>query len=236
MKRVLKIISLILAFTLSLTILSYSYHPIIGDNYPQVYDLYWNNKTARWSVDGRANKYEIRLYRDGRRVTTKTQTTRSHSFASALSRGNHEYYFEVRPYNSVTGWGSWEQSDSIYIEEREPITPIYPVDPTPYVPGPGPGENINIPTPQMVFNPAGQWIQANGYWHFVYANGVFAANTWLQLGSKWYYIDPNSNMVVGLVNINQYTYYFNPDGTMVTGSIVYNGVNHYFDGNGRMVY
>lgn len=239
MKKIFKIISLILAFTFSLTILSYSYSrsPIIGDNYPQVYDLYWNNKTARWSVDGRANKYEIRLYRDGRRVSTRTQTSRSHSYGSELSRGDHEYYFEVRPYNSVTGWGSWEQSDVIYIEDRgQPITPVYPVNPTPYVPGPGPGEGTYVPTPQIVFNPAGQWVAANGYWHFIYSNGVYASNTWIQLGNSWYYVDPNSNMATGLVTINQYTYYFNPDGTMVTGTIVYNGITHFFDVNGRMVY
>lgn len=240
MKRAFKIISLILVLVFSLSFLSSARSPIIGDNYPQVYDLYWYNKTARWSVDGRANKYEIRLYRDGRRVNTRTQTGRSHNFSSSLSRGSHEYYFEVRPYNSVTGWGEWEQSDSIYVEPSyEPDYPIYPVEPvTPYYPGTGtgPGEGTNIPTPQMVFEPVGQWVQANGYWHYAYSNGVFAVNTWLQIGGRWYYIDQNSNMSVGLVTINQYTYYFNPDGTMATGTIVYNGITHYFDANGRMVY
>ena len=240
MKKAFKIISLILVLIFSLSIATHAARsPIIGDNYPQVYDLYWNNRTARWSVDGRANKYEVRLYRDGRRVVTKTQTGRSHNFASQLSRGNHEYYFEVRPYNSLTGWGDWEQSDSIYIEEYDPIdpiTPIYPVNPVYPGTGGGPGEGTNIPAPQMIFNPVGQWVQANGYWHFVYANGVYATNTWLQIGNSWYYINPETIMSVGLVTINQYTYYFNPDGTMATGTIIYNGITHYFDGNGRMVY
>ena len=239
MKKIFKIISLILVLVFSLSFLSYSYSPIIGDNYPQVYDLYWSNKTARWSVDGRANKYEVRLYRDGRRVHTKTQTGRSHNFSGEMSRGSHEYYFEVRPYNSVTGWGSWEMSDSIYVEDYYPVNPPVPINPVnPYYPGTGggPGEGTSVPTPQIIFNPAGQWVQANGYWHYVFANGVYASNTWMQIGNSWYYIDINGNMSVGLVTINQYTYYFNPDGTMATGTIVYNGITHFFDTSGRMVY
>ncbi|MBO6119959.1 MAG: hypothetical protein J6P02_05785 [Lachnospiraceae bacterium] len=242
MKKMFRVVSLMIALTFAFSIFSFAYSPIIGDNYPQVYDLYWNNKTAKWSVDGRANKYEVRLYRDGRRVSTKTQTGRSRNFTSEMSRGDHEYYFEVRPYNSVTGWGNWEQSDSTYIEHYYPDYPDYPVVPvypvTPVYPGTGtgPGEGTSLPTPQIMFNPVGQWVAGNGYWHYVFANGVYASNTWLQIGNNWYYIDINRNMSVGLVTINQYTYYFNPDGTMATGTIIYNGITHFFDANGRMVY
>ncbi len=227
-----------IVFILGFSVLQYAYSPIIGDEYPQVYDLYWNNRTARWSVDGRAHKYEIRLYRDGRRVSTKTQTGRSHNYSSELSRGDHEYYFEVRPYNNMTGWGPWEQSDSIYIESSSynPI-PYYPVNPVNPVPSPGgPGEGTVIPQPQTITNPVGQWVQANGAWHYLYVNGVYATNSWLLVQGQWYYIDTNSNMATGLVTINNSTFYFNPDGTMVTGTIVINGITHYFDGNGRMVY
>ena len=235
MKRMFKIVAIILALVFSLSLLSFAHAPIIGDNYPVVYDLYWNNKTAKWSVDGTADKYEVRLYRDGRRVTSKNTTKRSYNFSSEMTRGNHEYFFEVRPFNYVTGWGMWEESDVTYVSEYQPVIPV-PV--TPIYPGPsgGPGEGASVPTPQMVFNPAGQWTQSNGYWHFVYSNGIYASNSWLQLGTNWFYIHPNTNMAVGLTTINQYTYYFNPDGTMATGTIIYNGITHFFDTQGRMVY
>ena len=123
MKKAFKIISLILVLVFSITVVTPAAHsPIIGDNYPQVYDLYWNNKTAKWYVDGRAHKYEIRLYRDGRRVSTRTVTSRSHNYASEMSRGDHDYYFEVRPYNNVTGWGEWEQSEVKYVEHLRAVT------------------------------------------------------------------------------------------------------------------
>ena len=211
--------------------------------YPEVYDLRWNNKTAKWSVDGHADKYEIRLYRDDRRVYTRTQTGRSRSFASEMSRGEHEYYFEVRPYNDNTGWGNWEQSDSVYIRSVPSGTYIDPVGPggqvtpnVPNYPGMGPGEGTNVVDPQVVYNPLGTWIPANNYWHFMYSNGVYASNSWLLIGDKWYYIDANTNMVTGLMTIGNSTYYFNPDGTMIIGGIIINGINHYFDSNGKMVY
>ena len=45
MKKAFKIISLILVLIFSLSIATHAARsPIIGDNYPQVYDLYWNMK------------------------------------------------------------------------------------------------------------------------------------------------------------------------------------------------
>ena len=238
MKRIVKIVLLASVLGVLFSAFHFAYSPIIGDEYPQVYDLYWNNRTARWSVDGRAHKYEERLYRDGRRVNTKTQTSRSHNFSSEMARGDHEYYFEVRPYNNMTGWGNWEQSESIYIESSgyspTPVYPVYPVDPS--YPQGGPGEGTNVPAPQTIYNPVGQWVAANGTWHFLYSNGVYATNSWIQLGNSWYYVDQNTNMATGLVTINSKTFFFNPDGTMVTGTVVINGITHFFDANGVMLY
>ena len=233
MKKRISFLALILTFILSVSLVSFAISPYLGDDYPQVYDLYWSGKVAKWYVDGRAHKYEVRLYRDGRRVSTKTVTGRSHNYTNEMSRGDHEYYFEVRPYNNSTGWGEWEDSDIKYVQHADPYYP-----PTPYEPssGGGPGEGTNIPTPQIIYAPVGQWTMVNNYWHFLYANGVFATNSWLQINNNWYYVDINTNMAVGLVNVGGSTYYFNPDGTMATGTIILNGITHFFDANGKMVY
>lgn len=221
-------------------------------DYPEVYDLRWSNRTAKWSVDGYADRYEIRLYRDDRRVFTKTVTSRSRNFTSEMSRGTHEYYFEVRPFNYEYGWGNWEQSDTVYIKKTSsnynnnrsisPLDPIemVPVNPTvpsvPTYPGYGPGEGPSMPSPQIIYNPVGQWVSQNGFWKFLYSNGVYASNSWILLGDKWYYVDANTNMAIGLLTIGQSTYYFYQDGSMATGTIILNGITHYFDGNGKMVY
>ena len=231
MKKSVRILALVLSFILSVSLTSFAL-PYIGDDYPQVYDCYWSGKVAKWSVDGRAHKYEIRLYRDGRRVSTKTVTSRSHNYTSEMSRGDHDYYFEVRPYNNSTGWGEWEDSDVKYVQHVDPYNPT----PTPYYPSGGPGEGTGTPTAQIIYNPMGQWVSANNYWHFLYSNGVYASNSWLQINNNWYYVDVNTNMAVGLVNIAGSTYYFNPDGTMATGTIILNGITRYFGADGKMVY
>lgn len=233
MKKLSKLFLILLGFILSMQIMVFA-SP--DDDYPEVYDAYWNNYTARWSVEGRANKYEVVLYRDGRRVTSRITHSRSYNFSSEMSRGDHDYYFEVRPYNNDTDWGNWIQSDSKYVEYYRSGT-IIPSVPATDIPSGGPGETTaNAPSMQVVYNPVGQWQAINNTWHFVYTNGVMASNTWLQINNKWYFIDINTNMVVGLQNIGDATYYFNPDGSMVTGGLNINGMNHYFDGNGKMVY
>ena len=255
-----KIIFILTLFTLTFTttFLSATFAMSYGDEYPEVYDLRWSNRTAKWSVDGYADKYEIRLYRDDRRVFTKTVSSRSKNLASEMSRGNHEYYFEVRPFNYETGWGEWQESDSIYVRKASNYTDYdygsnyiaeSPYDligtyngnqnytpTTPTYPGYGPGEIPSTPTPQTLYNPAGQWVLQGGVWRYMYQNGVFATNSWLLLDNKWYYIDVNTNMVTGLRTIGQSTYFFNTDGSMVIGTVIINGISHYFDGNGKMVY
>lgn len=229
MKKISKILVTLLVFILSMQIISFA---SVDDDYPRVYDLYWNNTTARWSCEGRASKYEVVLYRDKNMVTSKIAHSRSCSFAEEMSRGNHEYHFEVRPYNHNTDWGTWEISDSVYIESNSiPTIPI-----TPGIPSAGPGaQSATTTSVQVVYNPIGTWQSTNNYWHFVYSNGVMASNSWLQINNQWFFVDANANMVTGLMNIGDSTYYFNTDGTMATGGIVINGMNHYFDSNGRMV-
>ena len=236
MKKLFKIFSLVLALTLlALSTIQVSYARDYDDDFPEVYDAYWNNKVAKWSVDGRAHRYEINLFRDGRLVFNKVQTGKSKNFASEMTRGDHEYYFEVRPYNNNTGWGSWETSDTIYVTNWNYV----PSNNTaPIIVDGGPGQNTNIPTPQVVSGQSatGNWMQTNGKWYFAYPNGVFATNTWLQINNKWYYFDTTGAMLTGLNNIGNHTYYLNPDGSMATGTIVLNGITHYFDANGFMVY
>ena len=235
MKRLVKIGSLFLALVMLLVAFAtVSYARSIDDDFPDIYDAYWSNKVAKWSVDGRAHRYEVNLFRDGRLVSSKVQTGKSKNFASEMTRGDHEYYFEVRPYNNNTGWGNWVTSDSIYVTNWNYV----PNDTAPIIADGGPGINTNIPAPQVVNGASvtGNWMSANGRWYYAYSNGVFATNTWLQINNKWYYFDASGAMLTGLNNIGNHTYYLNPDGSMATGTIVLNGITHYFDANGIMVY
>lgn len=199
--------------------------------YPRIQDVWWNGRTARWDVDGFATKYQVTLYRDGNRVTTKTTTSRSFSFSSYMSRGDNDYYFEVRAYNKHTDyWSNWETSDSQYVSH----TDVYPD----ITPDPGPGV-IVVPgtNPPVNNNTAiGQWFMINNMWYFKYNNGQFASNTWLNLNGKWYFFNVNCTMATGWLNYNGKQYFLNPDGSMVTGTVIFDGITHFFGNDGAMVY
>lgn len=103
-------------------------------------------------------------------------------------------------------------------------------------------QNITVPVPQVLNqspngeNPIGKFVEAYGVWFFIYNNGTPATNAWVQYKNKWYYIDMNGIMAVGLYTINGTTYYLQSDGSMAVGTFVIDGISHYFDNNGSMVY
>ena len=149
-----------------------------------------------------------------------------------------DYYFEVRPYNYRTGWGSWISSDNIYFDDycREyAYRDYYRYDRkypdrygVSYARNPGPpynsqtyssnGYSISNNDTINGFFPTGTFMNVYGTWKYAYINGAFATNTWIKSSGKWYYIDVNGNMVTGPYTINGKTYYLNADGYMAKNS------------------
>ena len=103
------------------------------------------------------------------------------------------------------------------------------------------GKRIYVQNPHIVYDnggliPIGNFIERAGKNYFMYLDGVFARNTWLNTKGKWYYFDNSSEMLRGWVTINGLTYYFNDDGCMATGTTTIDGVTHYFDAVGAKVF
>lgn len=103
------------------------------------------------------------------------------------------------------------------------------------------GRRIYVQSPHVVYDnggliPIGNFIERAGKNYFMYLDGVFARNTWLNTKGKWYYFDNSSEMLRGWVTINGLTYYFNDDGCMATGTTTIDGVTHYFDAVGAKVF
>lgn len=121
MKRIVKLLLLVFVLQafLANTIQTYSYYYDCDYDCdsPYIYDAYWDCKLARWSVDGRADKYEFILYRDGYRMTTQIVYSRSFDCYSYMNKRGYEYYFEVRPYNYRTGWGTWVSSNWTCVDD-----------------------------------------------------------------------------------------------------------------------
>lgn len=108
------IVSALLVLCMTLTVASFTYARYYNDDYPEIYSAYWEDRTARWDANGYVTKFELRLYRNGRQVVTKTTTQDSMYLGQYLSNSG-DYYFDVRPYNRYTGWGNWMGSDSAYL-------------------------------------------------------------------------------------------------------------------------
>ena len=84
------------------------------------------------------------------------------------------------------------------------------------------------------------WVEANGAWTYVNADGTKATG-WLNLNGTWYYLDPATGaMATGWVNVNGTWYYLNPvsDGTkgaMKTGWVNVSGTWYYLNASGAML-
>ena len=209
--------------------------------YPSISDTWWDGKTARWSTSGNASKYQVKLYRDGSCVQTKTTTGRNYNFSQYMSKGGCSYYFTVRAYNKTTSyWSSWEESDEQYVSASQATNNNNTTTTTTTV---SPTVITLTSTPLVLAQPDGQphisgnWIFYNNAWFFQYPNGTYANNTWLQSTGKWYYFNPSSVMLQnGFYTIGASLYYFDSNGAMATGEVTINGVKRLFDANGKNVY
>ena len=187
--------------------------------YADITDAYWSGSTAKWTISGRASKYQLRLYRDGQRIATKETKNKSVNLSEYLTREG-DYYFEVRPYNSSAGgWQDWKDSEDKYF---------------------GGGQSSSAGS-AYVFGPGqthGEWKRAadgTGRWWYRHSNGSYTVSSWEQINGKWYYFDPSGWMVTGWINVGGSSYYLGSDGAMLVGYNVIDGVGHYFDTSGRMI-
>ncbi len=61
---------------------------------------------------------------------------------------------------------------------------------------------------------SGKWKKDNKGWYYVYSNGKYARNEWLQEGGKWYHFDAKGYMQTGWKKVGGKTYFFKKDGSM----------------------
>ena len=197
--------------------------------YAEVTDAYWSGSTAKWTVDGKASKYQVRLYRDDSKIGTYNSKSKSYSLSSEMGRAGY-YYFEVRAYNSNSGWSDWESSEDKYFSgSSSSSSSSSSVSAAPAGSTAGPGGSTT----------GAQWRQATdgtGRWWYKHADGTYTKNNWEKIGDKWYYFDETGWMKTGWIAWNNSTYYLGTDGAMVTGYQTIGGVGHNFSPDGAMLY
>lgn len=204
-------------------------------SYAMVKKAYWSGSKAKWTIEGAATKYQIRVYRDDSRVSTKNTTKMNISLSSAITKSGY-YYFEVRAYNENGGWSEWEDSDEKYFSvnnnsnKQTTTTKTTTTTTTTTSTNPQSGGSNTAST--------GQWLRAadgSGKWWYRHANGSYTSNDWELINGKWYYFDVSGWMMTGWLNVRGATYYLGMDGAMLTGTNFVDGVKRSFDTSGKLV-
>lgn len=203
----------------------------VGGPLDDVEDLEWSGKTAKWDdVDG-ANKYEVKLYRNGSSVTTITTNSERFDFYPYMTKSG-DYTFKVRAISTSDGEKSeWsDESDEYYISSSEvykgapPTTNDYTnSSSTSGTSGSGPVSSAQ----------STGWVQDNLGWTF-WQNGQALRNTWLYVDNNWFYLGDNYYMMTGWIHVDNNWFYLNPvsDGTkgaMKTGLQNINGAIYYLN-------
>ena len=260
MKRLVSFLLFVFAFTTfaNATVLAYRYCD--DYDYPYVYDVYWNYRTARWDVNGYADKYEVTLYKDGRRIATEITYARSYNFSSYMYIGGYSYYFEVRPYNYRTGWGSWVSSDSFYIDNycreyayrdynrrdrnyRDKYGVSYARNYGPPYENQTSGSNgysisnNGLPTTNNSYNQIGAQSVSVPEPQVINdtINGYFPTGSFMNVFGTWKYAYINGAFATNTwVKSNGKWYYIDVNGNMVTGPYTINGKTYFLNADGSM--
>ncbi|MDD3251479.1 MAG: hypothetical protein PHV18_02845 [Lachnospiraceae bacterium] len=184
-----------------------------------------NSPIADWEDADGAKSYQVRLYRGSSSVGESVTTTNSYyNFASKITREG-EYYFKVRAVNSNSKKGDWFESDYIYVDEQAlaRITSGTYNGTTNDASGTANAPNSSTST--------AQWKQNNIGWWYVFADGTYPTNGWLQINNVWYCFDSVGYMRTGWIQAGNAWYYCDTkSGGMLTNTRTPD--NYYVDANG----
>lgn len=194
---------------------------------------YWDGRTATWTDIDDSDKYEVKLYRGSRTVTTVTTTSDSYNFYPYMTNSG-DYTFKVRAVSNSDGETSpWtDLSDEYYMNSSDVYTGSAPST----NPGTGTGGGPGVGGGAGIDSNAGVngWNQNQYGWWFRLTDGSVVRNNWIFVDNNWFYMDGNGYMTSGLQLVEGRWYYMNPisDGTkgaMLTGFQNINGAVYFFN-------
>ena len=202
----------------------------VAGDLTDIEENYWDGKTAVWTEIDDADKYEVKLYRGTRTVTTVTTTGHRYNFYPYMTSVG-DYSFKVRAISNSDGEKSaWtELSDEFYISSGN----VYTGSGVGTNPGGGSGTPGNSAGPGAGTGNTG-WNQNQLGWWYMMADGNPVRANWLLVDNNWYYFDGNGYMTTGLQLVGGRWFYLNPTtngstGAMLTGVQVINGFYYYFN-------
>lgn len=157
-----------------------------------------DNGIATWDPISAAGSYEVRVYRDDKAVGSAiVVNTNTSNCRDRMTKGDTSYTVKVRAVSRFDGGekGNWVDSASVYISSDQAA------------------EFRDNPT-----GGSGAWVQSaeNGRWWYDNGDGTYPANSWKQIGDKWYFFDAQGYMQTGWIQWEGKEYYCSENGDMLT--------------------
>ena len=181
--------------------------PAVGDG---KYDLdipevsWGNDATAYWEEAEDATSYELKLYRDGKLLTSKTLTTSNTEFDfSEYFTEEGEYEYKVRALYNKSNKGDWEESDEYELKKNQVINKE-------------PGK----PSGTTVTNKEGTWVKDGKGWWWLNADRTWPANQWKKINNKYYFFNASGYMHTGWVFTDGNWYFCGENGERLTNTTV----------------
>ena len=198
----------------------------VGGDLDTTDDLYWSGRTAKWEEVEDADKYEVKLYRNGSSVTTVTSTNEQYYFYPYMTKAG-DYTFKIRAISNSDGEKSeWsDESDEYYLSSGDVYTGAAPTtDGTGSTDGTGGPSNLS----------GSGWAQDQTGWVYNHDNGTRAQNSWIYVDNNWFYMGSSTYMMTGWIYVDNNWFYLNPisDGTkgaMLSGWQTIDGVRYYLN-------
>lgn len=182
--------------------------------------------TAEWSELNWADKYQVRLYRDGDSIgSIVTTEDNSYDFGSRLTKRGY-YSFEVRGVDEDGEKGEWSESGDWYVSSS--MADDFEDDYGDYDDG-APGNSNSASGGPGASNNSG-WIQDQSGWWFRNTDGSYARNDWQLIHDKWYYFNGSGYMATGWIWWKNKCYYCDTSGAMVSNTVTPDGYRVGADG------
>ena len=150
---------------------------------------------ATWGRQENAGSYEVRVFRDGRFISSSTVTGETFELLPYLTRAG-EYRVSVRGVHRFDAnvKSPWTESNDIVLDENQ--------------------AKLNRDILEAAEN-AGEWIRDERGWKFKLPDGTFVTCAWKRFNKEWYYFGTDSYMQVGWLQVDGSWYYLDPEkGTM----------------------
>lgn len=149
----------------------------------------WSSLTgANWNPAIGAGSYEVKLYRNGKKLgSIKTTADTHYDFCESMTRSGN-YTFRVRPVNrqKPEQKGSWVESSSKQIDEAA-------------------ASQIS----RAARSTKSGWKQDQIGWWYINSDGSYPVNDWQNINGNWYFFNEKGYMATGWITWKGKQYYCN---------------------------